>query len=155
MIKSKFNYLISAAMVALSILGPVFILLIVLNHQSQEPFFNFFALPLLTISIILCILIELPKIKRINIDNDSIELTNPITIQTLSLTFNQLDGYKTLNQPTRHGHNEAILIYENGVCIFELSELYFTNYSELKNGIRKSIPNLGQAEFKYFKYIIE
>ena len=93
--------------------------------------------------------IEVPKIKKIEISENGLLISDPIFGQTTSLVWKDLNEYQTVVHFTRDGLlRELMLISENKV-IHEVSE----NYSQVKRAITKNLYNLGSIDFSYFEYI--
>ena len=92
MIKSKFNIVISLSIAAIAIAGPLLLTFCYFNMSDMEMAFKYFALPFVTIAILLTIIIELPKIKRLTINDKSISITSPITGRTKQFEYIEIDS---------------------------------------------------------------
>ncbi|WP_422361743.1 hypothetical protein [Reichenbachiella sp.] len=153
--KSRFNMGMCTAMYLTVFLGLIAVLYVALFKSEADVLFNFIVLPMLFVALAMLIRIEIPKIKVISVSEKSMNIGYPVLGLTKQYAMESLDGFKTQLQPARIGFNESILIYKNGKCVLEISDLYYSNYFELKNQIEINVPFLGISRFKYFEYIIE
>lgn len=99
--------------------------------------------------------IELPKIKKLTINNQGLTIKNPMTGLTKNLRWNDIDGYQTIVHITRGGLLKELMIVSDNKVIHEVSENYIKNYPEVKRALTKHLKNLGPVDFNYFKYIKE
>lgn len=155
MLTSKFNIGMTLSMILIVFFGPFFLLMTIFIYPQQDPFFNFLGLPFVTIMVLVALRIELPKIRKIEIDSEFLRLTSLVLKRKRSFLLDNLTGYKTQIQPGKGGYNESILIYEKNKCVYEISDLYFRNFEQIKKHIKHTLPNLGIKKFKYFEYLKE
>jgi len=96
--------------------------------------------------------VEMPKIKRIEIDEDGLTLTNPFIGTRTKLLWDNLDGYKTMTHVTRGGLVNELIIVSNGAEIFDISSYYYKNFKEIRRLVTRNLSNVGQKDFKYWDY---
>jgi hypothetical protein len=106
--------------------------------------------PLLVMPLLLRV--EMPKIKKIEIDEDGLTLINPFIGTKRKLLWDNLDGYKTMTHVTRGGLVNELIIISNGTEIFDISSHYYKNYNEIRKLVTRNLSNVGQKDFKYWDY---
>lgn len=111
-------------------------------------FFPVLVIPLL-------VRVEMPKIKRIEIDETGITLINPFVGVKTKLTWDNLDGYKTVTHVTRGGLVKELIIVSNGTDVFDISSYYYKNYNEIKRYVMRNLRSIPQKKFGYWKYLKE
>jgi hypothetical protein len=109
--------------------------------------------PLLVLPLI--IKIEIPKIKKVEVDNNCVMITNPFIGRTRKINFDNFDGYQTIVHITKKGLTKELFLISENKVVHEISENYIKNYDEIKRVLTRKLRNLGPIEFKYFKYIKE
>ena len=109
-------------------------------------FFPLFALPFI-------IRIELPKIKRLIIDEDGITFKNPLTGHSKKMNWNEIDGYQNIVHLTREGLLKELILVSNDKVIFELSENYIQNFQAVRKALTRNLKNLGPVDFDYFQFL--
>lgn len=111
-------------------------------------FFPVLVIPLL-------VRVEMPKIKRIEIDETGITLINPFVGVKTKLPWDNLDGYKTVTHVTRGGLVKELIIVSNGMDVFDISSYYYKNYNEIKRYVMRNLSSIPQKKFGYWKYLKE
>lgn len=102
------------------------------------------------------ILIELPKLKSVTVDNDEIEIKHLLTQRTKNYPIDNFDGFKTSTQSTaRGGLVYEIILFRQGRPIQVICSSYIKNYNEIRNELGKRLTNLGTDKFEFFRYIKE
>lgn len=111
---------------------------------------------LFLILIIIISLILLMKTRNISVDSDKISYTNWVTGKVIIYYFKNLDGYITIIKPIGYAYQEkeSVILAKGNKRIGEISHLYYSNYDELKGGL-KNLKDLGRVdnnEFQSIKY---
>ncbi|EAZ79641.2 intimin [Algoriphagus machipongonensis] len=99
--------------------------------------------------------IELPKLKRVEIDETKITLTSLLTGRKKQFLTRELDGFKMSLQYAKGGPTYEIILIKNGRPIHGISSNYTKNFGEIKNKLKTQLKNLGIEEFKYFDFLIK
>lgn len=115
----------------------------------QRLMISFF--PLLVVPLLLKV--EVPKIKRIELDSESLTLINPLFGTKTKFFWTDLDGYKTMTHITRGGLVSELIIVKDGVEVFDISSFYYKNYKQISGFVKRSLRNVGQEDFKYWGYL--
>lgn len=125
------------------------------SYDKIDKFLIYFGFPLLGLAVILVWIIELPKVKIIEITQSEINFIHPITKHKDRLKLADLDGYKKQYQSTRFGLNPAILIFRDEKILKEISSIHLKNFDELEKHLKTRIQYLGRENFKYFDYLTQ
>ncbi|MEM6846042.1 MAG: hypothetical protein AAF632_27775 [Bacteroidota bacterium] len=156
MTKSKFDNFVVVAIYGIAILGPILVIYFYsTSYDEIDKFLIYFGFPLLGLAVLLIWVIELPKIKIIEITQTEINFIHPITKHENKIQLVSLDGYKKQYQPTRFGLSPALLIYRDGKILQEISSIHVKNLEELEKHLKTKVQYLGLEEFKFFDYLIQ
>jgi hypothetical protein len=118
-----------------------------LFQRLMITFFPLLVMPLL-------LRVEMPKIKKIEIDEIGLTLINPFIGTRTVLHWENLDGYKTMTHVTRGGLVNELIIISNGTEIFDISSHYYKNFNDIRILVTRNLSNVGQKDFKYWDYFI-
>ena len=99
------------------------------------------------------LVIELPKIKIIELDTHGLNIVTPIFRKTVKFGWEQLDGYETGIYLTKGGLIKEIYLVADGKVVHEISESYLKNFDEIHRIISRKLKKLGSNEFSPFKYL--
>jgi hypothetical protein len=116
-----------------------------LFQRLMITFFPLLVMPLL-------LRVEMPKIKKIEIDEIGLTLINPFIGTRTVLHWDNLDGYKTMTHVTRGGLVNELIIISNGTEIFDISSHYYKNFNDIRRLVTRNLANVGQKDFKYWDY---
>lgn len=97
--------------------------------------------------------VEIPKIKRLEIGENGLTITNPFTGHRTFLVWDRFDGYQTMNHVTRSGLVNELFLVLNGNVVHEVSSHYYKNYKDIRNALASHLRPLGQVDLKYFYYL--
>lgn len=105
---------------------------------------------------LLFILIELPRILALTIDNDKIVIKNLLTRKTKHLFFETIDGFKISSYfRTNSGlHFELILLGDRKIRE-TISLSYIDNLDQIMKELEKRLQDLTQDEYGFLRYIRE
>jgi hypothetical protein len=117
-----------------------------LFQRLWTTFFISLAIPLL-------LRVEMPKIKRIEIDRDGLMLTNPFIGTWTTISWNNLDGYKTTIHLTRGGLVRELTLVSNGKEIFHISSLYQKNYGEISMLVSRNLRKIAEKNFRWWDFV--
>ena len=99
-------------------------------------------------------LVELPKLKSVSIDENEIMMTSILTRVVKRYAISEIDGFKTMTQSTvKGGLVHEILLYRQDRAIQVISSSYIRNFDQLKGAFAKYLKLLGEEKFKVLPYV--
>ncbi len=121
------------------------------NKTSVLEWCGFILFLILTIIISLILVM---KTRNISVDNYKISYTNWLTGKVIVYYFKDLDGYITIIKPIGFAYkeHESVLLVKGNKKIGEISHFYYSNYDELKGGL-KDLKDLGRVDKNNFQSI--
>lgn len=156
-LKSEFDAFGTSLTIAATLLGigllPFLAYDWIYDHWDIGLFQRLWTTFFISLAIPLLLRVEMPKIKRIEIDRDGLMLTNPFFGTRTTISWDNLDGYKTTTHRTRGGLVRELILVSNGKEIFDISSHYYKNYDDIKRLVSTNLRNIQEEDIKWLDYV--
>lgn len=100
-------------------------------------------------------IIEIPKVKSVEVAADRIILQNLFTRTKKEISFDWVDGLKTTSNWTRGGRVYEIIIIVNGKPVHKISTNYIKNYDKIRAELTKRFTVLHADDFENMRSLIK
>ena len=100
-------------------------------------------------------IIEIPKVKSVEITADRIIIQNLFTRTRKEISFGLVDGIKTTSNWTRGGRVYEIIIIVNGKPFHKISTNYIKNYDTIRAELTKRFTVLLADDFENMRSVIK
>ncbi len=157
-LKSKFDLFGTSLMIAATFLGIGLLATFMVyswfyNHWDMQLFQRVASTFFLLLVLHFLLIVEIPKIKRIEIDRGGLMLINPFIGTRTNISWDTLDGYKSTTHRTRDGLLRELILVSNGKEIFHISSLYHKNYEEISMLVSRNLRKIAEKDSKWWDYV--
>jgi hypothetical protein len=134
--------------------------IVILEWTTGKMGVNIFFQTILILSTIITglifILIELPQILALTIDDNKIVTKNLLTGRTKEFLFETIDSFRISTQfGTKSGFHFKLVLLAHGKILETISLSYVDNLNQIMTEMEKRIQNLTEDEYGFLRYIRE
>jgi hypothetical protein len=105
-------------------------------------------------AVVFFILVELPKVLTLKIDDDKIKVKNLLTRRSKEFWLEDIHGFKVSAEVGIFGELEInLILLRHGEAIESISMQYMVNVDEIINRLEKQLPNVTEDEYGFLELI--